>query len=169
VEVFDCTAEGAVPGFMRDRVKFHRLCLGDPKYSDPAAGRVFLPLKDIMHKLGHRYVTLLKVDIEGFEFDLFMDDLLAGDTREGSAGGRHLPEQIVFELHYQTQMKELSWFHREKTAGELALLAERMYLAGYRLLAREDNPYCGHCSEMTLARFLCPAAAGGLASSSSPL
>lgn len=90
----------------------------------------------------------MQADIEGFEFDLF-NELLRTD-------GVDLPEQISFELHYETQFPELRWAPRQKTAGEVALLATQLYLAGYRLLSREDNRFCDHCTEFTVARFRCP-------------
>lgn len=65
VETFDCTAEGALPGYMRDRVRFHKICLGNPADADAAAGMKFMTLRQIMAMLGHEYVTLLKADIEG--------------------------------------------------------------------------------------------------------
>jgi hypothetical protein len=70
--------------------------------------------------------------------------------------GVSLPEQISFEFHYLTQMDGLDWWARQKTAGEIALLARKLYDAGYRVISREDNPQCPHCSEFTLVRFRCP-------------
>ena len=74
-----------------------------------------------------------QADIEGFEFDLF-NELLTVDEVE-------LPEQISFELHYRTNIRELPWTPRQKTAGEIALLGTRLYEQGYRVLSREDNVY----------------------------
>ena len=67
-----------------------------------------------------------------------------------------LPEQISFELHYESLFPELTWKPRRKTAGEMALLSERLYQAGYRIISREDNQFCKHCTELTIARFRCP-------------
>lgn len=86
------------------------------------------------------------MDIEGFEFELF-DEMLKDIS--------HLPEQISFEMHYWTHMP-VDWQKRRISSGEIAILAERLYLAGYRSISREKNPVWGHCSEFTLARFLCP-------------
>lgn len=69
--------------------------------------------------------------------------------------GVALPEQISFELHYNTQMNDLDWYGREATAGEIAMLARSLYEAGYRLISREDNKLCPHCTELTVVRTLC--------------
>lgn len=57
-----------------------------------------------------------------YEYKLFQELLLEEDIE--------LPEQISFELHYGTWMGQLPWHHRQKTAGEIALLATRLYGAG---------------------------------------
>jgi hypothetical protein len=31
------------------------------------------PLRSIMHDLGHEWISILKIDIEGFEFSVFTD------------------------------------------------------------------------------------------------
>ncbi len=69
----------------------------------------------------------------------------------------HLPEQISFEMHYETQMKGQDWYGRQRTAGEIALFSRRLYEAGYRVISREDNRLCDHCTELTVVRFQCPA------------
>ena len=70
--------------------------------------------------------------------------------------GVNLPEQISFEFHYKTQMQDLDWFGRERTAGEMAIFSLRLYESGYRVISREDNKRCPHCSELTVVRFQCP-------------
>jgi hypothetical protein len=62
---------------------------------------------------------------------------------------------VNVELHWSTPMPGLDWHGRQRTAGELAVLALRLHDRGYRLVSREDNPLCEHCSEMTLVRFGC--------------
>ena len=67
-----------------------------------------------------------------------------------------LPEQISFELHYISQMVELDWHARTMTTGELAFFARSLYDAGYRVIARENNPVWSHCAEFTVVQFRCP-------------
>ena len=85
---------------------------------------------------------------EGFEYKLFNQLVNSDDIP--------LPEQISFEVHWRTQMQTLSWQGRQKTAGELALLSTQLYHAGYRVISREDNVRCKHCTELTVVRFRCP-------------
>jgi hypothetical protein len=145
VFTFDCTVDGKVPANLHDRVSFHPICLGKSQQeNDPK----FMSLKKIMELLGHDYITLLKADIEGYEFDLF-HQLLIND-------GIELPEQIAFEMHHRTQMDGLDWYGREITSGEIALFARDLYEAGYRVISREDNQRCVHCVEFTVVRFRCP-------------
>jgi hypothetical protein len=37
--------------------------------------------------------------------------------------------------------------------SDLAMFASHLAGAGYGIVAREDNPTCPHCSELTLVRF----------------
>jgi hypothetical protein len=61
---FDCTVEGRVPAGIKDRVDFHKVCLGS-KGLDAEQGSTasFLSLKEMMAMLGHDHITLLKMDI----------------------------------------------------------------------------------------------------------
>ena len=83
------------------------------------------------------------MDIEGFEFDVL------GAMLETSL----LPEQIGMELHYKTRFRELPWFGRYKSAGEIGLFMDMLYRrGGYHLTDRNDNPFCKHCTEVVLTR-----------------
>lgn len=76
-------------------------------------------LPSIAHKLGHSRIDLLKLDIEGAEFDV-LDDLLASDLR---------PKQLLVEFH-----------HRFAGIGieRAAELIGRLQGAGYRIFAISD-------------------------------
>ena len=50
----------------------------------------FFPLHDIMKKLYHKDITILKFDIEGFEWALFEDEILKMPNP---------PQVLAFELH----------------------------------------------------------------------
>lgn len=146
IEIFDCIYEGKkdLPPHLKARARWHDICVGAPENS---RGRYkFMRLKDIMKMLGHESIHLLKMDIEGSEYDVF-DDLLSDLTVS-------LPEQIAFELHTAAS-SPVSWRQRKMTPGEIGALAERLYLGGYRVLSRENNDLCDDCVEYTLARFFC--------------
>lgn len=109
-----------------------------------------------MNELGHESLAMLKWDIEGFEWDLLRDALHDKQLR-----GR-LPRQMLFELHYRSHMRaRTSWWHRERHAGELALLAIDLYEAGYRVVTAHANRGCASCFEYGLLRTRCPVPAQG--------
>ena len=169
VEIFDCTVPRCTrkriwPAGMRTgRVRYHQICIdrenrrtqssqirSDWKGSARVQYFTFRTYEHILAKLKLSAVTAMKMDIEGFEFPV-----LGAMLRSRSAA---LPSQIAFELHWQTQMTSLSWNHRTKTAGEIALFARALYDAGYRTLSRADNKRCPHCSEFNVVRLFCPPA-----------
>lgn len=151
VFTFDCTIDGHVPAELQDRVEYHQICLGtNTEGAAEGSKQKFMRLGEIMAMLGHDHITLLKMDIEGYEYSVLYEIFDEKDVL--------LPEQISFELHYETQMPGLDWWGRQATAGEMALFSRRLYEAGYRLISREDNPLCDHCTELTAVRFQCPTA-----------
>merc|ERR1719235_2281868 len=87
---------------------------------------------------------ILKMDIEGFEWDI-LEHLVDA--------GVHLPSSISLELHYKTQMTEIPWFGRFRSPFEIGLWADHLFTrGGYMLVDRNDNEYCPHCSEIVLAQ-----------------
>jgi len=76
------------------------------------------------------------MDIEGFETSVFRNWLPTDP---------HLPYQIVVEIH----------LFGMKTHESIMLL-NQLYLLGYRIIKRDDNPLDGCCSEITLIRVKCP-------------
>ena len=167
VEIFDCTVSrcgrrAQWPAEMRTgRVRYHSICIDaqdrtevsslirtDWKHRGAAGKFAFRTYEAILAKRQITRVAAMKMDIEGFEYVV-----LGAMLRSRSAA---LPAQIAFELHWQTQMTSLSWHHRVKTAGEIALLSRALYDAGYRTVSRADNMRCPHCSEVTVVRLFCP-------------
>ena len=64
-----------------------------------------------------------------------------------------LPATISLELHYLTQMREITWFGRLRTPPEIAAWMDFMFSrGGYVLVDRRDNAHCTHCSEIVIAR-----------------
>ena len=103
VHAFDCTS----PKYMQDvarkvGIHFHPWCIGKQhafntgngyiKNSDPESLSSFKSLSEIVAELNHEKVTLLKMDIEGFEWGVFADML---------SDGKFWPEQLSFELHLE--------------------------------------------------------------------
>ena len=59
------------------------------------------------------------MDVEGFEYDV-LDAMLAS----AEAQPELLPQQLGLEIHYKTRFRELPWFGRYKSAGEIALFMD---------------------------------------------
>ncbi len=102
--------------------------------------------------------SILKMDIEGWEFDV----LPFWDRKY-----KHLPEQLVFELHYAhlyfgtSNYKNTSaegnmvWPGiQEVSLGQLSLLFLHLANLGYGIVNLERG--CGHCGEFTLLRVESP-------------
>lgn len=114
VHTFDCTSSPPLQS-MGPRFTFHKTCVGQSRkgMEHPEA---FKTLPAIMSELGHEGLSIIKWDVEGFEYDIFRDVL-------SDASGLHskLPREILFELHYRSHMgARTAWWDREKTAGEVS-------------------------------------------------
>jgi len=145
VEVFDCTGNYKVPKHLTDRVHFHRVCLGSK--DEKIAKRQFLTFQSLLQFTAHRFVTLLKMDIEGYEWDV-LPALLTEYESTNTFG--LLPFQISFELHLME-----AHIVRPRSVGEVVHVASLLYDAGYRIISREDNIQSPKCSEFTVMRFFC--------------
>lgn len=131
-------------------INYHPWCIGEhsSKYKgwDGKNTGIFLRLEEIMVRLGHTHVDLMKFDIEGNEWNLF--DLLL-KTHEDL-----LPNQIAFELHtYGANQGAVPQnLVGDKGMPETAKLFERLYKAGYALVAKEVNIADPSCAEFVMVR-----------------
>ncbi|GAQ85040.1 hypothetical protein KFL_002180150 [Klebsormidium nitens] len=146
VHTFDCTYDGASRG---PRHRYHKQCLGSPEKGaeDPA----FITLAHAVRDNEIKEVSLLKMDIEGFEYDVMS---LWQDSDP-------LPAQVSFELHYGgvydgtwpgPKAKTVMWSWRDVSLSELVVFMSHLAELGYAIINKEDNPLCRHCSEFTLIR-----------------
>eukprot|EP00245_Coleochaete_scutata_P013320 TRINITY_DN5385_c0_g1_i1.p1 TRINITY_DN5385_c0_g1~~TRINITY_DN5385_c0_g1_i1.p1 ORF type:complete len:321 (+),score=50.93 TRINITY_DN5385_c0_g1_i1:269-1231(+) len=147
---FDCTVD-VQPIHARHR--FEKMCIGSEEkvLSDPEH---FETIQDSMKRLGVKEISLLKMDIEGYEYDV-----MSSWTRDVKD---YLPQQISFELHFggmyfgtPSYVKDetsgvMFWPRRDVSLGELALLGYHLSNLGYGIVSREDNVECLHCTELTL-------------------
>jgi len=152
IHTFDCNVDPRVPSELKHRVKFHQWCFGDRNVETAGLdGRPpvkFRTFSETLRTLGHTHVDVLKIDIEGYEWDVF--DAMLRDSSK-------LPFQILVELHLTAfwNSANLWWAGRSMTAGEVALWARRFYDLGYRVAKRHDSPRWPQSSDMTLVRFRC--------------
>lgn len=154
VVTFDCTSHAA--SLHPERHKYVQKCIGsnDRMVKDPVN---WVTLERAMQDLGHSFVSLLKIDIEGFEYDV---------VSHWESPTTRLPHQIAMEIHYRDiysgskffktdDFTQLLWPRHEVTLAELALFVGHLSSLGYGIVAREDNPLCQYCTELTLLRVAC--------------
>lgn len=146
VVTFDCTCGTLRPPVaIQNRVTPIQICIG-PKDFFNQNGWQFMTWQSALAYANVSHVAHLKMDIEGFEYDVLRQ--IVHHSIELA------PDQISLELHYQTQMTDLAWHRRHKTPAEVALFIAMLFRNGdYFVIDRHDNPYCRHCSELVLARF----------------
>ena len=166
VDVFDCTVHPLVevPAKIASRVTLHRTCLGSPPRTQrdfflhvprDRAGNTNWRARQWRRGHGKHAFTdyagvlsrsrlsagqrpaLLKMDIEGYEWDV-----LANITHHPNA-----PMQIAVELHFQTMMPPLPWFGVFKSPAEILALGNMLRRSGYMLVARDDSTACRWCTE----------------------
>ena len=138
IHTLDCTMGPAPlpPGL---EVTYHRLCLGGRDGGNFATWANFS--KTV---LGGRAPAVLKMDIEGYEWEV----LEALTTAEARAG---LPLSISLELHYRGLPGP--WADRYRSPLEIGAFMEHLFTrGGYMLVDRHDNPRCPWCTELVIAR-----------------
>ncbi|KAG2500739.1 hypothetical protein HYH03_001503 [Edaphochlamys debaryana] len=132
------------------RHKFFKKCMSSEatvterkdfmSYRDLVEGELRLPSTD---------APLLKIDIEGYEFPVMS---------EWTPDTPNLPSQIAVEIHVASWKRQaLSKTHPIWNRHRLGVLDLGLFFAhlaelGYGIVSKEDNEYCGNCSEFTLFR-----------------
>lgn len=151
VTTFDCTSTEHTLGA---RHKFVNKCLGSQArmVANPAS---WITLEAAMESLGHAHLSLLKIDVEGAEYDVLS---------AWAVDAPGLPQQIAMELHYDyiyygmpsfrnsNDVSNLLWPLHKMRLTDLALFMSHLAGAGYGIVSREDNEFHPHCSEISLVR-----------------
>jgi hypothetical protein len=145
---FDCTlghAPRRKPAY--DAIKFYDICLGTS--NTKIQGRKYGTYTDLVALAGLASGPfLLKIDIEGFEYDV-LKDMVGGPTDS-------LPEQIAIELHWGSRMVDLDWVLRHRQAAEVALLASMLFNGGgYIPFDFSFVWQCAPCVEVLYIRAVC--------------
>ena len=134
----DCTFNGSS---IDPRHSYKMWCPGTPK---PGSNLEYLELHEIMKRLDLHRLDVLKVDIEGHEYDMFAD--LASSVFKSSGTTSWLPRQIVVEVHAGLRPPGT-------TPGQVNSLILTFAMMGYIPIARDDNfDGWGCCSELTFIR-----------------
>merc|ERR1711904_41854 len=113
------------------------------------AGFHFKTLHETMEHLHHgdHDLDVLKFDIEGFEWDLFAEDLLKSPIR---------PVQLAFELHTAKANPRYvpQQIVHDKGFIEVNKLFLTLYDLGYRVVSKELNDGDPECAEFVLLNIL---------------
>ena len=153
---FDCTLKDNSPSHkpQSDDVTFYPYCIG----SNPNAQPPYLTYERIWDAIKVHATkrtkksppppTLLKMDIEGFEYDV-IQSILSSDSSIW-------PEQIMMEVHWATRMVDLPWMPRTRTAAEIALFFGGLFnFGGYIVVHSRTFTGCEPCMEVLLVRAVC--------------
>ncbi|KAI9325513.1 methyltransferase domain-containing protein [Zopfochytrium polystomum] len=144
IYTFDCTGE-----WTHEATQFRPWCVADRRFTDDK-GREYFTLDGIMKEVGVETVELLKIDVEGYEFQV----LEAWRTVP-----RHmLPRQILIEVHFwtreiaaQSEITEGAFFPPNWAHRALAF-RRTIESMGYHIAYREMNNYSMACAEYVLVR-----------------
>jgi hypothetical protein len=153
---FDCTVKNPKKP-ANDNINFYPHCIAaEDKDID---GRSYLSYSSIIKKAGleNSPPKALKMDVEGFEFDV-LTAMLRDAAKKSTQ--HFLPSQISIEVHYGTRMYDLPWMLRFRQTGELALFFNMMYQSGYLVVfsdinTEKDKNYPGSVTEIVLVRVFC--------------
>jgi hypothetical protein len=136
IYTFDCTSNPPLKPITN--VVFDKTCLGD--HNNVIDSKQFHTLGFLMKKYNHKFIQLLKMDIEGFEMEVFASILQAPYSKS-------LPFQLSFETHhYQVAFQSFA-LH--------SALFQQLKLAGYRPVSYANNVRCPSCNEHTFVRVYC--------------
>ena len=163
IHTFDC--KGPSSRFVKpnnDRLHFHHVCIGPENKPSPARnldGETWT-LEKAQQTLKHTKIDLLKLNIDGLEFPLFETWPDLNDKKSSTAV---LPMQMIVDMSYVAFDDRPSTHHKvmvrdgfPKTAKDMIELEAKFLNMGYAVVHKKDDPYCKHCTELTLVRIRCP-------------
>lgn len=152
---FDCTSPANMQTVAKSRnVTFRPWCVGKPgdlgsHYVSQSGQKAhFKSLTQIVKELKHDRIDILKTDIEGYEWNLFENEIL-------SPSGQ-LPMQLMFEVHLEgtNPMAVPPAIVRGRGPAAFYDLMDKLLDRGYRVIYRAVNPGDSHACELTLMRFI---------------
>eukprot|EP01034_Spumella_vulgaris_P022012 gene22012-28105_t len=119
-------------------VKFDKICLGSK--NEVVNGRQYLTIQKLLEKHDNTPISLFKMDIEGYEMEVFDSMLTPHIDNTGSTTvppySPSLPYQLLFETHWWQMSAITSLFH--------ITLFQQLTLAGYRPVDRASGDTALH-------------------------
>jgi len=151
IHTFDCTV--AVPTPPKDvPLTFHKVCLGARK--ETIDGRAFASLQDMIDMTGGSQPTVLKMDIEGWEWTALVQIMESAEKAWRETKTNIYPQQIALEIHTNMAPWSVGYMYEEET---LAYFNYLYYRHGYVLVYERPNVVCPSCWEILLVRVACDA------------
>lgn len=117
---FDCTLRDNKPKKkpISDDVAFYPFCISANDSEGP-----YRSYQSLVSETNIKHPPkLLKMDIEGFEFDVLLSMLATNESM--------WPEQIMMEVHWSTRMVDVSSMLRTRQAAELSLFFGTLFTLG---------------------------------------
>jgi hypothetical protein len=149
---FDCTVTNPRKP-SSDSINFYPLCISGK--NEMIGDRQYVTYSKMIESAGlTKPPVLFKIDVEGFEFNVFtnmLEDAAQSNTMD------MLPTQISVELHYATRMYDVPWMLRSFTTSEIAMFVGMMYRRGGYVLVHYEpiGPGCWPCAEVLFVRTFC--------------
>jgi len=143
IHTFDCTGSWSVPLPLRSRVAIHRRCIGTPSLVARRPG-TFTDYPGLLRLAGRQVPVFMKIDIEGFEYNL-MSEIL----RSAQDLGAELPGQLGIELH--KGLKAAYSKSKSPTDAEFSMLMLE-FRRHYELVERRENGRSGKAVEILLVK-----------------
>lgn len=152
---FDCTLKDNTPKQkpQNDNINFYPYCIGLSGVQG-SSHLTYEKLCEVVTTRQNKTATklsppnLLKMDIEGFEFDV-ISMMLSSPTSLW-------PEQIMLEVHWATRMVGVEWMPRTLTAAEISLFFGTLFNhGGYIVVNMQMFEGCQPCLEVLLVRVVC--------------
>ncbi|OHE98321.1 hypothetical protein CORC01_06317 [Colletotrichum orchidophilum] len=142
---FDDTVDGWGAGLEAypNRTHFFKTAVAEYDYYDEEEKTDFLSIKSIMKKMGHDYVDLIKMDIEGDEFPT-LESFLGDYAQGGQLEGKEVPVgQLVIEIHVPEKGPQISqfagWWEKIERCGFRPVWSEANLLA---VTVGDGKPCC---------------------------
>jgi hypothetical protein len=161
VHTFDCTLKDNSPLKKPNsaKVHFYPHCVkGETKNgseiqtdtSKIGDSKSYKTYHDLVQVTGiHQPPKVLKMDIEGFEFDVLSSMLKSSPPTTW-------PQQIMMEVHFATRMIDLEWLLRTRQTAEMAMFFDLLYnKGGYMPAHVKYIDGCPTCMEILLVRVHC--------------
>lgn len=157
IYTFDCTIQHPKKKPNSDQVQFYSVCItGDPSLRNSTInGRKFGTYFDLIEYVGlsqEQSITYLKIDVEGYEWDVFINMIREAKERNMM---HLLPQQIQVELHYSTWMYDLPWAMRAVQTGELMSVFSMLFREGGYVTVFREKPFSTMLMEVLLVKIYC--------------